>query len=308
MQTRFTFRQLEYLVAVGQEGSIIAAAEKVNVSSPSISAAISQLESELGVQIFVRQHAQGLSLTPGGQRIFYEAKQILASAAALTDTANDITETARGPITIGCLVTMAPFVSAAIRRSFETEHPDTTVNLREANQEDLLAMLGRAEIDFAITYDLDIPNDISFEGLVSLPPYVILAKDHPLSHRTSISLAEIADDPMVLLDLPLSRDYFLGIFSRLGLRANVAERSSDLAVTRSLVANGFGYSLINIRPKTNFAPDGAELVFLPLEGDHRPMIVGLASKKSVHTSRIMVAFESHIRSLVDKGALPGLAR
>lgn len=307
MQTRFTFRQLEYLVAVGQEGSINAAAKKVNVSSPSISAAISQLESELGVQIFVRQHAQGLSLSTGGQRIFYEAKQILASAAALTDTANDITETVRGPISVGCLVTMAPFVSAAIRRSFETEHPNAQVSLREANQEDLLAMLARADIDFAITYDLDIPNDIAFEELVSLPPYVILAKDHRLAHQRSISLPDIASDPMVLLDLPLSRDYFLGIFSRLGLSANVAERSTDLAVTRSLVANGFGYSLINIRPKTNVAPDGTELVFLPLEGEHRPMIVGLARKQSLHTSRIMSAFEIHIRALVQRGVLPGLA-
>ena len=66
MQTRFTFRQLEYLVAVGEAGSVAAATEKVNVSSPSISAAISQLEAELGVQLFIRQHAHGLSLTPGG--------------------------------------------------------------------------------------------------------------------------------------------------------------------------------------------------------------------------------------------------
>lgn len=307
MQTRFTFRQLEYLVAVGQEGSISAAAQRVNVSSPSISAAISQLESELGIQIFVRQHAQGLSLTTGGQRIFYEAKQILASAATLTDTANEITETVRGPISVGCLVTMAPLVSAAIRRSFEMAHPDAHVSLREANQQDLLAMLGRAEIDFAITYDLDIPNDINFDGLVSLPPYVILAKDHPLAHQKSISLPDIADDPMVLLDLPLSRDYFLGIFSRLGLTPNIAERSTDLAVTRSLVANGFGYSLINIRPTTNFAPDGTELAFLPLEGEHRPMIVGLARKESMHTSSIMQAFDMHVQALAKNGTLPGMA-
>ncbi|KAG1702712.1 Carnitine monooxygenase oxygenase subunit [Nymphon striatum] len=62
--------QLEYLVAVGESGTIALASERVNVSSPSISAAISQLEAEFGIQIFVRHHAQGLSLTPGGRRIF----------------------------------------------------------------------------------------------------------------------------------------------------------------------------------------------------------------------------------------------
>ena len=56
MALRFTFRQLEYLVAVGEAGSIAAAAARINVSSPSISAAIAQLEAEFGVQIFIRHH------------------------------------------------------------------------------------------------------------------------------------------------------------------------------------------------------------------------------------------------------------
>ena len=54
MAARFSLRQLEYMVAVGEAGSVLAASEKVNVSSSSISAAISQLEAELGVQLFVR--------------------------------------------------------------------------------------------------------------------------------------------------------------------------------------------------------------------------------------------------------------
>ena len=70
MPLRFTFRQLEYLVAVGEAGTIAMASQRINVSSPSISAAISQLEAEFGTLLFVRHHAQGLTLTPGGQRIF----------------------------------------------------------------------------------------------------------------------------------------------------------------------------------------------------------------------------------------------
>lgn len=66
MPLRFTLRQLEYFVAVGEEGSIARAAEVVNVSSPSISTAISQLEQEFGVQLFVRRHAHGLALSRPG--------------------------------------------------------------------------------------------------------------------------------------------------------------------------------------------------------------------------------------------------
>ncbi|MDF1749090.1 MAG: LysR substrate-binding domain-containing protein [Alphaproteobacteria bacterium] len=307
MPLRYTFRQLEYLVAVGEAGSIALASQRINVSSPSISSAISHLEAELGMQLFVRQHAQGLSLTPGGQRIFNEAKQILHHAASLNDLAGDIRTVARGPISIGCLNTIAPLISAAIRRSFESEFPDAQVTLREAHQAELLHMLGRAEIDIAITYDLEIPSDINFQHLIELPPYAMVDADHPLAQRDSITLEEVQDEPMVLLDLPLSREYFLSVFHAAGIRPNIAQRTSDLSVARSLVANGFGYCLINFRTKTTIAPDGEELRFLKLSGDHRPMMLGLATKRSEHLSRIISAFTEHVQRLAQEGTLPGMA-
>ena len=66
MALRFTLRQLEYFVAVGEAGSVALAADKVNVSSPSISTALAQLEREFGHQLFVRRHAQGHTVLPGG--------------------------------------------------------------------------------------------------------------------------------------------------------------------------------------------------------------------------------------------------
>ena len=80
MPSRFTLRQLEYLVAVGSCGSVARAAEQVNVSPPSISAAIAQLEQEFGLPLFVRRHAQGLSLTQGGRQLVEQAHVVLAEA------------------------------------------------------------------------------------------------------------------------------------------------------------------------------------------------------------------------------------
>lgn len=307
MPLRFTFRQLEYLVAVGDAGTIALASQRINVSSPSISAAISQLEAEFGTQLFVRHHAQGLSLTPGGQRIFNEAKRILDRAGALNDLAGDISTKARGPLAIGVLTTIAPLISASIRRSFEAEYTDANVTLREGHQVDLLRMLGRAEIDVAITYDLEIPKDISFEPLVSLPPYVMLPYGHPLTECDTLNLAQLEDEPMVLLDLPLSREYFLSVFQTAGVRPTIAERTSDLSVARSLVANNLGFGLVNIRTKTALAPDGEKLAYIPLEGDHRPMVLGLATKRSEHRSRIVSAFYEHAHSRVERNGLPGMA-
>ena len=308
MPLRFTFRQLEYLVAVGDAGTIALASQRLNVSSPSISAAISQLEAEFGAQLFVRQHAQGLSLTPGGQRIFNEAKRILDSAGALNDLANDIADAARGPIAVGALSTIAPMVSASVRRSFEAAYPDASVSLREAHQSDLLRMLGRAEIDVAITYDLEIPKDIAFEPLAALPPYVMIRHDHALTETDHVTLEALAAEPMVLLDLPLSREYFLSTFQNSGFRPEISERTASLSVARSLVANGFGFCLINMRPPTTIAPDGEELAYLPLHGDHRHLVVGMATKRSEHRSRIVAAFHDHVRGRIDACDLPGMGR
>lgn len=306
MALRYTLRQLEYLVAVGETGSIAAAAEKVNVSSPSISSAISQLEIDLGVQIFIRKHAQGLTLTSGGVRIYEQARYILREAGILLDLANDITDTVRGVITVGCMSTLAPILAVSLRRSFEDLYPDAKIFMEIAHQSDLFQMLRRAEIDLALTYDLDIPEDIAFAGSVKLPPYILVAADHPLAKRKKISLEEIAPLPMVLLDLPISRNYFLGIFDRAGVSPNVVERTADLAVLRSLVASGYGYGLVNIRPATNIAPDGGELAFLELEEDLPEVTLGCATKFAAQTPRIVEAFIRHAEDRAAAGGLPGI--
>ncbi len=307
MPLRFTFRQLEYLVAVGETGSITAAADKVRVSSPSISAAIGQLEAELGVQLFVRQHGHGLTLTAGGRRVVNRARQVLHDAASLNDVAGEVRDRARGPIAIGTLITVAPLIAASVRRSFLGAHPEAEVTQREAHQGRLLEMLDRAEIDVAVTYDLQIPKDVAFEGMVALPPWAMLAADHPLAGRDRVALEALVEEPMVLLDLPFSREYFLSMFETRGLRPNIAERSTELAVTRSLIANGFGYGLINIRTGTDLAPDGGRLAFVRLEGEHRPMILGTACKCRAHKPRIVRAFEDHLRARAKGGSLPGMA-
>ena len=119
--SRLTLRQLEYLVAVGETGSIARAADRLNVSSPSISSAITQLEEELAISLFVRQHAQGLSLTKGGEKVLEQARRVLAGAREISNVAADVSGIARGPLAVGCLLTFAQLVLPRLRRGFESE-------------------------------------------------------------------------------------------------------------------------------------------------------------------------------------------
>jgi DNA-binding transcriptional LysR family regulator len=303
---RITLRQLEYVVAVGETGSITAASDKVNVSSPSISAAISQLEMDMGVQIFVRRHAQGLSLTSSGRRLFDEAKVILNKVQNLGAVADDTEGKLRGTLKLGCLITIAPILSANIRRRFENIYPETEIILYEAHQADLLAMLDRAEIDVALTYDLGIGSNTVFVDVATLPPYVLLGANHPLAAASELAIEDLADQPMVLLDLPLSGDYFLSMFHRLGLTPQIGVRTKELPVLRSLVANGYGYGLLNVRTHAAVAPDGLPLVFTPLKGDHQPMQLGIAHKFMALPPRLVAEFIDHVAERASHADLPGI--
>ncbi|MFK0206346.1 LysR family transcriptional regulator [Agrobacterium sp. NPDC090283] len=300
MPLRFTFRQLEYFVAVGEAGSIAKASEQVNVSPPSISASIAQLEAEFGIELFVRKHSHGLSLTAGGRVFLKEARRLLSAADAMHDVAGDIADKIRGPLSVGCLLTFAQLVLPALRRSFEKQHGEVRFRQFERNQGQLVEMLLRGEIDVALTYDLDVSQDITFEPLMPLPPYVMLPEGHPLGARDVVMPEELADEPMILLDLPLSREYFLSAFREKGLRPNVAERTSDIAMMRSMVANGFGYGIANMRPLNTLSPDGKPLIFVPMGGNLRPLIMGVALPQAEHRTQAVDAFIKHCRDFLSE--------
>jgi DNA-binding transcriptional LysR family regulator len=306
MALRFTLRQIEYFIAVGELGSIALAAERLHMSSPPISTAIAQLEKTFGLQLFIRQHAQGLVLTAAGREFLGEAKTLLGQANALHNVADRISGEARGAISVGCLVTMAPMILPGLRRSFETAHPDAEVRQFTGHQAELLEQLRDARIDVALTYDLEIPQDVGFEPLAALPPVAMFAADHPLANAQSIDLRQLADEPLILLDLPASRDYFLSLFRQAGLQPRLAERIDDITVIRTMVANGFGYSLANTHPRTDVALDGSRLRTVPLAGDHRPLMIGLATARTRVKPRILEAFQSHCRQMISDGDIPGL--
>ena len=306
MATRFTLRQIEYFVAVGELGSIALAAERLHISSPSISTAISQLETTLGLQLFIRQHAQGLALTPAGRRVLGEAKTLLAQAQVLHGVAGEISGEVRGAITIGSLVTVAPLILPGLRRSFEAAHPNAELHQFTGHQAALLEGLRDAKVDIALTYDMEIPQDIGFEPLIGLPPLALVAADHPLAGATEITLEELATEKLILLDLPLSREYFLSLYRQAGLRPRIAERVPDMGVIRSMVANGFGYTLANMRPLTDIAPDGSRLATVPVAGGHPPLMLGLATARMRSKPRVLEAFEEHCRAAITDHCIPGM--
>lgn len=306
MPLRFTLRQLEYFVAVGATGSIVLASERLHVSSPSISAAIGQLEDELGLQLFVRHHAKGLSLTQAGRQILEQAQRILGAAETLNRLAGEISGNVQGNLALGCLLTFAQVVVPRLRRGFENRHPLVKVSQAELDQQEIFGKIRSGALDVALTYDLEIPDDLTFVPLAKLPPYVLLPENHELAYLQAVSVDQLVGQPMILLDLPMSSDYFLSFFRAAGLKPNIAERTRDLAVVRSLVANGYGYSIANLRPLNDRSPDGQRLRFVPLAGPVRPMVMGLIMSRGIDSVLTIRAFVDHCKETITPDSVPGI--
>ena len=307
MLSRITQRQLEYFVASGEAGSIIGASERIHVSSPSISAAITHIESELGVQLFVRHHAQGVSLTAIGHQVLKEAKLILEQMSNLYTIASESLNNVRGPLRVGCLDTLAPMLTPELVFGFGRAFPGVRITLVEGNHEQLLKQLRAADIDIALTYDLVPASDIAFQSLAQLPPYVMVGEHHPFASQSAVTIQDLATVPMVLLDMPWRREYFLSLFIEAGVTPNIVMRSGNMEVVRAMVANGVGFGIANVRPKANLSQDGKRVIRVRLAGVNRPMLLGYATVAHVQQSMVVNAFAERCRMFISDQYIPGMA-
>ncbi|MDE1181823.1 LysR family transcriptional regulator [Paraburkholderia sp.] len=311
-QLRYSLRQLRYFVVTAEVLSFTAAARRLHISQPSISTALAELETSFGVQLFIRHHASGLSLTQAGRDMLGQARNLLKNAEELQLAAKELDGGMSGSIALGCLVSLAPPLMPAVMSRFIAStasiNPDkgaanSGINFHtlEAHQDDLFRGLNDGSLDIALTYSLDLTDDIAFTPLVNLPPYVILPKAHRLAKDPTVSLEDLLDEPYVMLDLPHSREYFAALFDGLGNRPVPAFRSSQPEVVRGMVANGLGYSILNFPLKSSRTVDGEDFVIKPFKDEVNATTLGIAQSRNMKPRQVVQRFaafcESEIRQL-----------
>lgn len=302
---RTTLRHLELFVAVCDAGGVGEAARRVHAAQSTVSAAVRDLERQLGVDLLVRRPGGVAVPTPAGRRLLAEARLLLDQADALERVALDLRDEPAGDVAFGSLVTIAPLVVPRLAAGFRARYPQARLLAVEAGQAELLAGLAEGRLDVVLTYDLGLPPEVAFEQLALLPPQVLLAADDPLAASRRVALRDLARRDFVLLDLPLSREYFAGLFAAKGLEPRIAHRSSHLEVVRSYVASGLGCSIVNAVPASDRALDGRALVTRPLAGRHRSLRLGLASRRGGRDTRAAAALRDLIRGDLAGGATPG---
>lgn len=286
---RFTLRQLEMFVSVARTGSISRASEELQCSASAVSAGVTELERALHTQLCVRRKSRGVVLTPQGQLMHRLAQQLLADAAEVADQVDDRLGNLRGVLRLGCYAPLAATFLPPLLDSFSRAHPGVRVELFEGTQDDLVARTMSGDIELSMIYEPPDHPALQTLHILSRRPYVLVSGDDPLSARGRVSLAEMADRPLVMLDLPPSKHYTMAWFREVGILPNVRWQTHDLELLRALVARGLGYAVILQRQRRLHALDGMPLAAVEIDPPVTPVQVYMAYRPGP-TPRRMGAF------------------
>jgi len=288
---RVTLKQLSYFAAVAEAGSLAGAAKTLHVSQPSISAALAGLEATLEVDLFLRHHAQGVSLTPTGRQLLATAQAILAGAEDFESLAQAVTREPAGLLRVGCYPTLAAVLMPAVIGRLAQRYPKIKVGMIEGTEDDLLPRLERGDIEQALLFGEKLPDTVKRIVIERCDPYVLLPKAHRLARKGSVTLRDLKDEPFILMDTPAAREHFLTILKAAGISPRIAYRSPSVEVVRGLVGQGLGFALLVTRPMSHVTYDGLELACLPIKGNPARAMICLVRMPAARTSRLAAIFQ-----------------
>ena len=268
---RFTLKQLKYFVTVVETESIAEASRQLHIAQPSISIAIKNLESTFDQQLFIRHHAQGVSLTSSGRRFYDKAKELLRLSYEFEQNSRADKELVSGTISVGCFESVAPLYMPKLVAGFKKMYPEITLQLYDGEQHELL----------------NAPHK----------PYALLPASHPLAQKKSVTLQELSREPMILLDAVPSKNYFVSIFKEKGYHPEVAYSSPSIEMVRCMVGQGLGFSVLVTRPLCDMTYDGEKLVQLDIADEMPASTLIMAHLANNEPTRPTQLFMDYCRSI-----------
>jgi DNA-binding transcriptional LysR family regulator len=285
---RVSLRLLLYFTATAETGSTTAAAKQLNVSQPSISVAIRELESLFDDTLFTRESGAKMTLTRFGMRKLAEARQLLNAAASFE--ADDSGDAASGEVQIGVFSTIAPVYLPALLRIARARFPDLSIRFVEGDLVQLEEGLRSSHIELALMYDVGLPADIERECLAELKPYALVSAASKLAKKAGkLSLHELAKEPLILIDLPHSREFLMAPFWQCGLTPEVRYRATSLELVHSMVAHGLGVSLLITQSETASSSTGAIERPIREETIRQPLVIARPARATRTKASELVA-------------------
>jgi DNA-binding transcriptional LysR family regulator len=220
-------RHLRYFVAVAEELNFSRAAERLHMAQPPLSAAIRQLEQELGTELLLRTTREA-RLTEAGQTFLEGARRTLAELERARRDAQRAAAGELGQLRVGFSWSARFETLPAIGRSFRLTHPDVSLLTEEMWNTRMLPALRSGAIDAAVALCPEIGGGFSYQRIRSEPVVALLARSHPLADRQALELGALADEGFLLFPRELAPrlyDFMVSLCRRAGFEP-VARRES----------------------------------------------------------------------------------
>lgn len=239
-------RALQYLVTLADLRHFSKAAERCHVSQPTLSTQIRKLEEELDVQL-VERSPRRVMLTEVGEEVVERARALLAEAGAIKDIARRSRDPHSGTLRLGIFPTLAPYYLPHVIPQIRRRFPRLTLRLFEEKTADVITMLVQGRLDAGL---LALPVDV--DQLVARPlfeePFVLaLHEQHALASRPSISMGELRDQELLLLeDGHCLRDQALEVCRLVGAHEKLDFHATSMETLRQMVAAGTGITLMPV--------------------------------------------------------------
>ncbi|MFJ3057690.1 CysB family HTH-type transcriptional regulator [Herbaspirillum sp. NPDC087042] len=232
--------------AVRQNFNLTEAAKALYTSQPGVSKAIIELEEELGVDIFTRHGKRIRGLTEPGRAVLRSVELIMQEVDGLKRIGKEFAAHDSGSFTIATTHTQARYALPKVVQAFTQKYPKVHLSLLQGNPKQITEMVRNDQADIAIATEALA----SGEGLVSLPCYqwehvVVVPPEHPLLQSKSLTLEEIAANPLITYDSAFSgRSKIDHAFSLRQLKPDVVLEAIDADVIKTYVELGMGVGII----------------------------------------------------------------
>jgi LysR family hydrogen peroxide-inducible transcriptional activator len=240
----FTLRQLQYVVAVAEELSFRRAAARCNVSQPSLSAQLAQLEGALGVRIFERDHKRVL-VTQAGRVLIEAAKAALRDADEIVAAAKRTSDPMAGAIRLGIIPTISPYLLPSVAPRLRAKLPRLRIAWLEDKTDALVKRLSDGQLEGAVLALEAHIGDVVKEIVATDPFFVVTLPEHPLAKKKwPVSEADLRGQELLLLDDGhCFREQALEACSHARIREGEF-RATSLTTLVQMVSSGAGITLI----------------------------------------------------------------
>ncbi|MBB3712641.1 DNA-binding transcriptional LysR family regulator [Limimaricola variabilis] len=256
---------LRYFSVVARAGSIRAASEQLHVASSAISRQIQKVEDELGTPLFERLPG-GLRLTQAGKILLAHANRTLNDFEVLKGELGALRGEKTGTVSIASLDSLlVSFLPEQIGQ-FHRAHPKVDFRVRSGAHGAVATMVAEGEADLGITFSLARPEDTEFVAPIPMPLMAMVAADHPLARRRSVTLAECASYNLLLqLDTAPIRSLIEMELSVLNRTGRVLAASNNLMMLKPLILEGNGVAFYTPLGMVRELSEGS-IVAVALEG------------------------------------------